>query len=156
MTYHLAQINIAKFLKPADDPVNHDFVSNLDRVNAIAERQPGFIWRLVGDGNNAMDVQVYDDPNVIVNLSVWTDATALANFVYRHDAHKAIMRRRKAWFDKVAVHQALWWIEQGRTPTPHEGRLRLELLARIGPTYSAFTFKDAFGPPDAEPTKPLA
>ena len=49
MKYHLAQLNIARFVKPADHPDNADFVNNLDRVNAVADAQPGFVWRLVGE-----------------------------------------------------------------------------------------------------------
>ena len=41
MNYQLAQVNIAKFRLPQDNPVNADFVNNLDAVNAIAESQPG-------------------------------------------------------------------------------------------------------------------
>lgn len=37
MHYHLAPINIAKFLRPMSDPVNADFVSNLEQVNRVAE-----------------------------------------------------------------------------------------------------------------------
>lgn len=43
MSYHLAEINIAKFRLSMDHPDNVDFVQSLDRVNAIAESQPGFV-----------------------------------------------------------------------------------------------------------------
>jgi len=86
MKYELAQVNIARFRVPADDPVNADFVDNLDRVNAIAETQPGFVWRLIGSGNDALDLQAFDDPLIITNLSVWTDVRSLVDFVYRNPA----------------------------------------------------------------------
>ena len=38
--YYLAQINIATFMKPVDDPVNQDFVNNLERVNASENGLP--------------------------------------------------------------------------------------------------------------------
>lgn len=61
--YHLAQINIGRFIKPQDDSANADFMNALDAVNAIADASPGFIWRLVGEGNNAADIEVSaDDP----------------------------------------------------------------------------------------------
>ena len=47
---HVAQINIAKFR--AAKVANADFMAALDRVNAAADRAPGFVWRLVGDGND--------------------------------------------------------------------------------------------------------
>ena len=69
---HLAELNIGKFKYPTTDPRMADFMDNLDRVNALAERSPGFVWRLKGDNNNATDFRVGDD--MAVNLSVWEDA----------------------------------------------------------------------------------
>ena len=155
MAFHLAQINIAKFRLPADHPVNADFVGNLDRVNAIAETQPGFVWRLVGDGNNALDISVFDDPDVAINMSVWTDLDALAEFVYRTPAHLEIMRRRREWFEHIDVYMALWWVYAGHVPTPLDGKERLEILARCGPTQDAFTFKKPFPPPGENNVRPV-
>lgn len=155
MTLHLAQINIAKFRLPTDHPANGEFVGNLDRINAIAETQPGFVWRLVGDGNNALDIDVFDDPNVAINMSVWTDLNALADFVYRNTAHREIMRRRKEWFVATEVYMALWWVVAGHIPTPQEGKDRLEILARRGPTQDAFTFKMPFPPPGESTIRPV-
>src|SRR5689334_7894109 len=100
MQYQLAEINIATFRVPIADPVNADFIANLDRVNALAESAPGFVWRLVGDGNNALDLQALDNPHTAINVSVWRDLDALANFVYRNDEHRQITRRRREWFDR--------------------------------------------------------
>ena len=50
-------------LAPVDHPQIADFKNNLDRVNAIADDLPGFVWRLTGEGNNATDIQPKpDDP----------------------------------------------------------------------------------------------
>ena len=146
MNYHLAQLNIAQFRLPQEHPVNADFVANLDRVNAIAESQQGFVWRLVGDGNDATDIQAFDDPNILVNLSVWTDIESLAAFAYRNSAHKEIMRRRNEWFDKMEFYLVLWWIEEGHIPTLTEAKERLNLLEADGPSEKAFTFKQSFHP----------
>ncbi len=156
MKYELAQVNIARFRVPADDPVNADFVDNLDRVNAIAETQPGFVWRLIGSGNDALDLQAFDDPLIITNLSVWTDVRSLVDFIYRNPAHKDIMRRRKEWFDRLDLHMVLWWVEAGRRPTLDEAKLRLELLRQLGPTYAAFTFKRPFAAPSGELIDPFS
>ena len=155
MEYHLAQINIAKFRLPQEDPVNADFVNNLDRVNAIAEEQPGFIWRFKGEGNDALDVQAFDDPNIAINMSVWSDIQSLVKFVYRNDDHKKIMRRRKEWFDKIDFHMVLWWIEKDRRPSIEEAKIRLELLSQNGPSYSAFTFKQPFAAPSGDTINPF-
>ncbi|MBX2879651.1 MAG: DUF3291 domain-containing protein [Granulosicoccus sp.] len=155
MNYQLAQLNIAKFRVPQDDPVNADFVNNLDRVNSIAENHPGFVWRFTGDGNDALDVQVFEDPLVIVNMSVWADIQSLVNFVYRNPGHKEIMRRRKEWFEKIEFFMVLWWIEEGRRPSVAEAKIRLELLRRNGPTYAAFTFKQPFAPQSGDTIDPF-
>lgn len=147
MTYYLAQLNIARFRLPQADPVNADFINNLERVNGIAEQQAGFIWRFTGAGDDAMDVQAFEDANIAVNMSVWENIEALSNFVYRNDAHKSIMRRRKEWFDKLDFHMVLWWTPQDRLPTLEEAKIRLQLLQTIGPSHSAFTFAKPFGAP---------
>lgn len=155
MKYHLAEINIAKFRVPIEDPVNQDFVQNLDRVNAIAESQPGFVWRLKGDGNNATDLKAYEDPNIAVNMSVWTDMESLAAFAYRNVEHRKIMARRKEWFEKIDFYLALWWIPEGHIPTVEEAKARLELLAQNGSTKDAFTFGRPFPSPDATTATPI-
>ena len=45
---HIAELNIGRLLHPVGDPRIADFVDNLGRINAMAERMPGFVWRLVG------------------------------------------------------------------------------------------------------------
>lgn len=155
MKYQLAQVNVAKFRLPQDHPVNSDFVNNLDRVNAIAEFQPGFVWRFTGSGNSALDIQAFEDPNIAINMSTWTDLKSLVNFVYRNKEHTDIMRRRREWFEKMDFYMALWWVEQDRRPTVEEAKIRLELLRRNGPTYSAFTFKQPYPAPSGELLKPV-
>ena len=56
-------------------------MNNLDRVNALAERSPGFVWRLEGDNNNATEFRIGDD--MAVNLSVWRTAKALETYVFK-------------------------------------------------------------------------
>ncbi|HYM36737.1 MAG TPA: DUF3291 domain-containing protein [Steroidobacteraceae bacterium] len=155
MNFHLAEINVAKFRLPVLHPANAEFVANLDRVNAQAEAQPGFVWRLTGDGNSAIDLHAFDDPNVATNMSVWTDLNALANFVYRNPGHREIMRRRREWFDKMEIYLALWWIPAGHIPTVAEGKAALETLARLGPSPAAFLFGRPFPPPSGESIKPI-
>ncbi len=145
--YHLAQLNIARFRKPIEDPVNADFVNNLDRVNAVAEAQPGFVWRLVGDGNDATDVQAYDDPNIAVNLSVWESLDDLVAFAYRNTDHLQIMRRRKEWFEKMDFYLVLWWVPAGHEPSIEEARAKLEYLEANGPSVDAFTFAAPYSQP---------
>ena len=147
MQYHLAEINIATFRAPIADPVNSEFVANLDRVNALAEAAPGFVWRLVGEGNNALEIRAFDNPNTAINLSVWSDLDSLTNFVYRNEGHREIMRRRREWFDRMEFYLALWWVPAGHRPTVVEGKQRLEALSRVGPSSHAFLFNRPYPPP---------
>src|SRR5665811_1128047 len=80
---HLAQINVGRLLYPIDDPRIADFVDNLDRINALAEESPGFVWRLKDDAGNATQIRPYDDPGILVNMSVWASPEALYEFSYR-------------------------------------------------------------------------
>ena len=146
--FQLAQINIGRIKAPTDSPLLKDFMDNLDRINALAESQPGFVWRLVGDGNNATDIQAFDDPMMLLNMSVWESVDHLAAFVYR-TGHRDIMRRRREWFEAIETYMALWWVPAGHRPTPAEAISRLDMLARIGPTAGAFTFRQPFPPPGA-------
>jgi hypothetical protein len=147
MDYQLAQLNIARFRLPQEDPVNADFVNNLDRVNAIADQQPGFVWRLVGEGNNALDIHAVDDQNVASNLSVWNDVESLEAFVFSNEAHRDILRRRREWFDKLEFYLVLWWVSAGHRPDLEEAKRRLECLQENGPTAEAFTFRDRYPSP---------
>lgn len=134
MDWQLAQMNIARFPKPADDPANADFMAALDRVNALAETSPGFVWRFTGDGNNALDLQPFDDPNAAINMSVRESVDALAAFVYRSMDHRGVMRRRREWFEEMSVYVTLGWVPAGARPTVAEAKERLALLEARGPS----------------------
>ncbi len=155
MSYQLAQLNIARFRLPQEDPINADFVNNLDRVNAIGESQPGFVWRFTGSGNDALDIQVFEDPNIVVNMSVWSDIESLVAFVYRNEAHLEIMRRRKEWFDKMEFYMVMWWIDSGHQPTLEEAKYRLDLFSKNGSSEEAFTFKKPFSAPGEASVEPF-
>ncbi|MEX0628050.1 MAG: DUF3291 domain-containing protein [Cucumibacter sp.] len=138
---HLAQLNIGRLLYPVDDPRVADFVNALDKVNAMAERMPGFIWRLVGAGNNALDIRVFDDPAMAVNMSVWESAEHLEQFVW-NTVHKRFYNRKAEWFDALqSQHFVMWFIEEGHIPTLTEARERLEHLDANGNSEFAFDWK---------------
>ena len=153
--YHLAEVNIGTLRDAVDSPMIAEFVANLARINALAEDQPGFVWRLTGEGDDATDIQPFDNPLMAINLSVWTDPDALAAFVYR-TAHRDIMRRRAEWFEKMELFMCLWWVPIGHQPTPQEAIQRLEILRQRGPSPDAFTFRQPFPAPDsAESPAPI-
>lgn len=140
---HLAQLNIAAMKAPLDSPDMADFVANLDRINALAEAAPGFVWRLEGDGGDATALRPLGE-NTLVNLSVWQDVESLHRYVYA-SGHVEIMRRRQDWFERMAqAYVVLWWVPAGHTPSVAEAVERLNLLRSQGPSPQAFTFKQAF------------
>jgi len=146
--YQLAQVNIGVIKGPMDSPVMADFAGNLDRVNALAESMPGFVWRLQTDDGDATSIRPFENENMLVNMSVWRDIKALNDYVYR-SAHVELMRRRKDWFERMdEAFLVLWWVPAGHRPTVAEAVVRLELLPAKGPTPEAFTFRHPFATPD--------
>ena len=142
--YNLAQVNIAKMLAPIDDPIMADFVNNLERINAIADRSEGFVWRLADIENNALAIRAFEDDTLIINMSVWKDLESLFRFTYKTD-HAEIFARRKEWFSRITdMHMVFWYIPVGHIPTPTEARQRLEYVNAHGESPYAFTFKKRF------------
>jgi hypothetical protein len=153
-TYQLAQLNIGVIKGPMDSPVMADFAANLERINALAEATPGFVWRLQTAEGDATAIRPFDDENMLVNMSVWRDVAALNQYVYT-SAHVELMRRRREWFERMdEAFLVLWWVPAGHRPSVDEALTRLALLRAKGPGADAFTFRHAFPPPDATPTQP--
>jgi hypothetical protein len=154
--WHLAQINIGRVRAPMDDPIMAEFKAALDEVNALAESAPGFVWRLKDDSGNATSIHTFPDPRLLVNMSVWTDVAPLQDYVYR-TMHGRFFARRQNWFERFeSAHLGLWWIPVGHVPTLEEAKERLALIDRLGPTADAFTFRQTFPAPGAEPTAAAA
>ena len=148
--FHLAQVNIGRLRAPLDDPIMEGFRSQLDVINALADRSPGFVWRLQTEQGNAMAIRPFDDERMAINLSVWTSLEALQQFVY-HSAHIGPLRDRKQWFEPIeSPILALWWIPAGEIPTVADALERLRLLAERGPSPAAFTFRKPFPRPDGQ------
>jgi uncharacterized protein DUF3291 len=149
--WHIAQLNIGRTVAPVDDARLADFVNQLDEINALAERSPGFVWRLQSESGNATDVKVDDDPLVIINLTVWRSIDDLFDYAYR-SAHKHVFKRRFEWFERwQGPSVVLWWQPAGTIPDTGEALRRLRLLVELGPTAEAFTFKERFDPPPDGP-----
>ena len=148
--YELAQMNVARLRAPLDSPQLADFVGALDRINAIADGSPGFVWRLQDDSGNATALHPMGE-DIIINMSVWQDPQSLQAFVYRGD-HVGVMRRRREWFEKMDLFLVLWWVPFGHRPTAEEGIERLDLLRSHGPSAEAFTFGNQFPTPGSDET----
>ena len=143
-SFQIAQLNVARAVAPLESAQLADFMARLDEVNALAERSPGFVWRLKDESGNATDINVGDDPLVIVNLTLWASPDDLFDFTYRSD-HKTAFARRFEWFERSSgPNIVMWWQPAGTIPTIEDGFRRLRFLTEEGPTPEAFTFKHRF------------
>ena len=136
---HLAQVNIGRVLGGPDDPRMADFYNNLARINAMAERMPGFVWRLKDQsGVSAMALHWPGDPAMAVNMSVWESAEALGKFVFQ-TVHRGIYARKREFFEPARTPTvAMWWIAQGHIPSLDEAKERLDHYIAHGPGEFAF------------------
>ena len=106
-----------------------DFMNNLDRINGLGKRMPGYVWMIEGDegeGNTATAID--DDPRYIPNLTVWETPAQLQTFVY-DTLHAKFMHRRAEWFELLGeMHFVMWWVPVGHKPTLAEALAKLEHL----------------------------
>jgi hypothetical protein len=115
-----------------------EFMGALDAVNALAERSPGFVWRLKDDSNNATNILVSADPTFLINMSVWETPEQLQHFVW-NTVHKRIYQKKGNWFTPMRTpHFVMWWIAAGHIPTSAEALERLDHLTRHGSSEHAF------------------
>ncbi len=145
--FHLAQINIAQAKDAMESQTMRGFVARIDEIHALADKAPGFVWRLQTEAGDATAIRAFEDPMLLVNMSVWDDVESLKRYVYQ-SAHVELIRDRDAWFNKMKpVHQVLWWIPAGHLPSLGEGKERLAMLQERGPSRDAFTFAKPFPQP---------
>lgn len=147
--HHLAQVNIARAKAPLDTPTMKGFVDQLDHINQLAEMSPGFVWRLQTEDGDATALQIFEDPLIIVNMSVWESYEALKDYVYSGE-HLTVLRNKKNWFEKPdAPILALWWVPAGQLPTVESAKLALATLREKGASPEAFTFARPFPAPES-------
>jgi len=141
---HIAQMNWGRLLYDWEDPRVAEFVDNLDLVNGIAARAPGYVWHMP---EAAMDTAQRDvggvfggDARIASTLSVWESFTALSDFVFK-TIHANFMAKARLWQEKQAeVTYVIWPVSAGHRPDMIEAKARLDLLAENGPNEVAFDF----------------
>jgi hypothetical protein len=140
-THHLAELNIGRLLAPTDDPRVADFMANLDRINGLGKRMPGFVWMMEGSGEPGTgntENSIDDDPQSVANLTVWQDVPSLERFVWG-TVHKQFYERRAEWFQVLGdMHFVMWWVPAGSRPTLQDGLDRLDHLRARGDSDHAF------------------
>lgn len=145
--YLLAQINIALMKAPLHDPVMAEFANALDEVNAIADQSPGFVWRLRDEGGNATNIRAFENPRILVNLSVWQSVESLKAYVYG-SLHGDFFVQRRSWFERYqGAHFVMWWIPADHVPSVEEAREKLDHLQQYGDAETAFTFAKPYPQP---------
>jgi len=139
---HLAELNVGRLVAPQDDPRVRDFMDNLDRVNGLAKRMPGFQWMMEGSsGAGNTDSAIDGDPLYIPNLSVWESVETLEKFVWG-TIHKQFYERRAEWFEVLGSMQfVMWWVPEGHQPGLDEALARLDHLRENGDSDHAFGWK---------------
>ncbi len=76
-----------------------DFFANLDRINAMAERMPGFVWRLKDESGNATAIPWPGDPTMNVNMSVWESVGSAGEIRLPDGAHENLCAQARVFRD---------------------------------------------------------
>lgn len=139
---HLAEFNIGVLRHDWDDPRIKDFADNLDRVNRLAQRAEGFVWRLPTTRWRRRRP---------TRPSPW----AAIRGPHRHCPSGATRRLstvssgRPCTGSSMSVgpngsrpgqglRLVMWWVPEGHHPTIAEAAGRLAHLDRCGDTDHAF------------------
>ncbi len=138
---YLAELNIGRLVAPTDDPQVAEFMANLDRVNGLGKRMPGFVWMMEGSGEPGTgntENSIGGDLQFVANLTVWKDVESLESFVW-NTVHRQFYERRQDWFEVLGdMHFVMWWVPIGHCPDLDEGLARLAHLKTHGNTDHAF------------------
>jgi len=140
---HLAELNIGRLRHPLGDRRAAGFFNNLDRVNEIGERMPGFDWRFTDPSGKATLAQFGNDQMIVPNLSVWESVEALEKFVWQ-TVHADFYKMRAHWFEKsTKPNFVMWWVAEGHRPDLQEAIERLAHYTDHGPSDFAFGWAEA-------------
>ena len=137
----LAELNIGRLVAPTDDPLVSEFMANLDRINGLGKRMPGFVWMMEGSGEPGTgytENAIGGDSQAVANLTVGESVEHLETFVWG-TVHKQFYERRQEWFEVLSdMHFVMWWVPDGHQPTLDEALARLAHLEEHGDSDHAF------------------
>ena len=116
-------------------------MANLDRINGLGRRMPGFVWMMEGSGEPGTgntEAKIGGDPRFIANLTVWESVETLEQFVW-NTVHRQFYERRAEWFELLGeMHFVMWWVEMGHRPSLGEALAKLEHRKTHGDSDAAF------------------
>ena len=138
-------MNFAVLRYDFDDPRAAGFVDNVEKVNAVAARSPGFVWRLSNEEmeqpENNPDVVFAENPRNAVTVSLWETADDLRHFVLR-TVHGKFLKRREEWFEAIdRPSYVIYPVQAGQIPTLAQAKEKMDHLAVEGSSEVAYDFK---------------
>ena len=137
----IAQMNWGRLKYPLDDKRMSEFSNSLDKIFNLAEKHPGFIWRIP---NNLAKLQLNKlgfNEFISSTVSVWDNIESLEDYTF-NSLHGDYLKRNLEWFEKVKGPQlVIWNVENDAQPTFKESFDRLEYLKNYGPSDYAYTWK---------------
>lgn len=144
----LAELNIGRLIAPTGDSRVAEFMANLDRINGLGKRMPGFVWMMEGSGEPGTgntEAKLEGDPQFVSNLTVWQNLPSLETFVFQ-TIHAKFMERGAEWFQALEDrHFVMWHVPKGHQPNLDEALEKLNLLKNQGPSSEAFDWAWARG-----------
>lgn len=143
----VAHINWGRLRHPFDDPRVAEFADNVPKVNRIAERSPGFVWRMEDE---EAQVAIHDPEGrllgaerVIFTCSMWDDVAAFAHFV-RNTLHGRFLSRRTEWFEPMeGPSHVIWPVDANHRPDLEEAIEKIEEFRANGPSASVYDLSHA-------------
>ncbi|MEM1159866.1 MAG: DUF3291 domain-containing protein [Pseudomonadota bacterium] len=132
-----AQFNIALARWDLDDPRMKEFMDMVPKMNAIAARSPGYVWRLEDEAGP--DAPTFPEGRrMTFTLSVWESVEELRHFTW-NTLHKRFRLRTAEWFVPLGrPYLAIWPIATGHRPNGAEALDMLDRLTRQGPSKTVF------------------
>jgi len=150
MKHHFVQFDLAWLKNHRDHRVIFDFKNKIDPIHELADKAPGFIWRLITDSTNSTVSVASLGEDCVFNCTVWESREAMSDWINRNE-HAHALERRLLWFNHpIEPDVVMWWIPSTHTPTLEEAIDRLQFLRTHGSNPLAFTLEDKFTPEDSD------
>lgn len=133
----IASYNLADMKYPRSDPRMNGFFDNVDRMNTLAEKSAGFVWRLIEERNDERRAAQVAG-STLTTLSVWESPEHLGDYVF-NTIHVQFYMRRHEWFEVIErQHFVLFPVTAPNWPSEAQAIERLEHFQEHGSTDFSF------------------